>query len=309
MLALVSRAWAWLYRSRGLIYTDAASVRSSQRFLVRAFYLVALAHAIVELGPTEGSNWATPGWLDQRALTWPLAWAQAIPSELLTTTLTLGQVAGAAIGALYGLQYAAARWVTFLAVFMYAALEGSSGVVSHDAVLYVVAAGLLACARPTSRERHGTDDTTGALLGIQVYIGLSYCTSGLVKVLALVQQVFTGPVHALQLGALRAQASTASLAQHRELFATAWLEDLPGALQSGLLLGGYAIELAALPVLLLRPRWVRAYAVALLLLHAGALAFIGPDYTWHALLVGLFWGLSPWPASPAQLGKPHAAQT
>ena len=264
---------------------------------IRLVYFVSLVTAVRALSPLD----FTPRWHEvaaAEALFDPLWTIMPLATVLTYDTLVLLSYSGYLISAslaLWFYRYRLARVVAFLGILLFGALLGSFGKIDHNLHLLTLALFFFAVLPVGSLS--STPNAALLIAATQFAVLTTYASSGLFKVLGLVRQVLVGPVSALDPTALGLFVSRTSTVTG----APTMLQDLiiatPSLLWSVLLVGGYTLELVAI-FAVFRPRFHRLLGLALIALHAGILATVGPDFTVQIMLVGVLFLFSPFVSSP-----------
>ncbi|MFK8058371.1 MAG: DCC1-like thiol-disulfide oxidoreductase family protein [Saprospiraceae bacterium] len=180
----------------------------------------------------------------------------------------------------------------FASMFFYLSLISSFGKIDHFMHIMTIASFLLIFAPTKKSEKISPTGLLQVIFGIQTFILLAYFVSGFFKIYGIVDQELRGVTSALSPEALGRNVSKTSLAYDLDFFLSSFILDNPSGLFSIGMIVGYLIELFSIYIIF-KPNSHRIWGLLLMVLHAGILLSVGPDFSIQIFLVGIFLFLSP----------------
>lgn len=225
---------------------------------------------------------------------WSASWISYLPWEVAINGILLFFISASFVAVWAGTLYRWVRIAAFVALFLYLSLISSFGKIDHYLHAFTIVA-FLFIFLPNHRTQLASDHQSQFLQlfwGCQVWFLATYTSSGLFKFLGIASQLFNEQVHALHPESLARNVAKGNLNFGYRMFFDTFLVDSPGWLFSLLLVGGYLVELLALPVAFY-PHLHRIWGMLLIGLHASVLLTVGPDFSLQVLMVGVLLIFSP----------------
>jgi hypothetical protein len=187
------------------------------------------------------------------------------------------------------------RWVrviAFIAVLQYLSLISSFGKIDHYMHLMVIVTFMLIFLPDRNSDGALNQKVLKIVLGIQSFILLIYFISGSFKLLGIVTQTVLGQTSALSPDALAQNVAKGLFTTNAPTFFSSLILEHPSWMATVVLLTGYMIEACSI-FIISRPNLHRVWGMVLLVFHSTILMTVGPDFTIHMVVVGLFLVFSP----------------
>jgi hypothetical protein len=187
------------------------------------------------------------------------------------------------------------RWirvVTFLSIFQYLSLISSFGKIDRYLHIMVVASFILIFLPKDLNDESGTPEVLGIFFIRQSFILLTYFSSGIFKFWGILDQELHGVKSALSPDGFAQNIAKASFGTNTPSFFGSWIIATHSPFYSILLIAGYLIEVFSL-FIIINPHRHRQWGLVLILFHSMILMTVGPDFTIHMVVIGVFLIFSP----------------
>lgn len=222
---------------------------------------------------------------------WSVQWISLEHWEFTIRAIMLSFFGFAILGALFWERSVLVRIGVFLSMFVYLSLISSFGKIDHFMHVMMVSSFLLIFL-PKSRTTEAKRDFLKIIFGIQTLILVAYFISGVFKFYGILDQELKGVVSALSQESLAITLSKTSLASNSDYFFSSLILNSKSAFFPAVLIFGFLVEFFSIYVIF-KPHYHRIWGFLLVLLHAGILLTVGPDFRIQAFMVGIFLFFSP----------------
>lgn len=264
-------------------------------FLIQFFYFYILVLSIGIFSPyTQLPEWDTI--LKSQHLfqpVWCLGWLPIANWDLCVRLFLLYFFVSSFIGLVLWKRFKLARIFVFTSFFLYLSLVSSFGKIDHYLHLALIVSFLLIFIPTSTSDDLEKLNLQKLFFGIQTFILLTYFTSGLFKLYGILDQELLALNSALSPDSLALNVGKTSFATTNDNFLQSFILNTPSYLFSVVLVFGYLIEFLSIYVIF-KPGLHQLWGLLLIiLLHAGILLSVGPDFTNQIFIVGIFILFSP----------------
>lgn len=273
------------------------------RFQIDIFYFYILFLSISTFSPfNQFPKWDTI--LNSHHLfepIWTLKWMSSIENWGLCVKLIFCFfLVSSVLGTLVWKRSKLSRTAIFFSFLLYLSLISSFGKIDHYLHLPLICSFILIFV-PSSKSNNSIDyNLPKIFFGIQTIILLTYFSSGIFKIYGILDQELLGLKSALYPDSLAQNLSKTSFASNSECFLQSLILHSPSYFYSIVLVVGFLIEFLSIYVIF-RPKVHRIWGLLLILLHAGILLSVGPDFTYQVLVIGIFILFSPFSSTENDL--------
>lgn len=224
--------------------------------------------------PQWGSGWLT-------ILEWPSAVRFVYIFFLITALL----------GVVFWSRSRIIRALVALGLFQYLSLISSFGYADHFLTMMSFAA-IMFVLLPNKKTKTYKPDFLKVIFGLQAIILTTYSISGIYKMIGLAKQLKRGVSSALSTNGMTLHSSKTSYFSGNEYFLQNYLIDYPGYWIPTLQVGGIFIELLSI-FFLFKIGLHRIWGLILIIFHLAIAMSVGPDFSFHTLMIALFILFSP----------------
>lgn len=263
------------------------------RLIVSLFYLFVFITATQTFGVTIFPAWDVL--IDSKDLfdpIWSVSWIPLDYWEAIIRTVLLSFLGFSIVALLLWERSRLIRIGLFTSMFVYLSLLSSFGKIDHFMHIMTVVSFLLIFAPVKTKKNSSATDLLRIVFGIQTFILLAYFVSGFFKLYGILDQELRGVTSALSPDALAINLSKTTIANGLDYFGSSLILANPSFFFSVIMIGGFLVEFFSIYVIF-KPRLHRVWGVLLMLLHAGILITVGPDFSLQMFVVGLFLVFSP----------------
>ena len=264
------------------------------KHLIHLFYFIVLLTSI----QTFSSFSQFPEWniiLESKHLfepIWSVKWISIDKWEICIRSIFLIFIFFSFLGLILWERSRLIRVGVFLSIFFYVSLISSFGKIDHYVHLMVIVSFLLIF-MPTKKSGEQIGERFLMIFfGLQSFILLTYFTSGIFKLYGILDQELSGLTSALSVDSLAQNLSKTSFVTNSDYFLSSFVLNNSSYFFSIVLIVGYFIEFFSIYIIF-KPNLHKTWGVLLIMLHAGILLSVGPDFTQQILMVGIFLLFSP----------------
>ncbi len=292
---LVNTFWeSTIENGKSFLNASAAESTIRAKLLIGVFYLFVFVNAVQTFSPyQEFTEWSVL--LESQHLftpIWTMRWFPTDYWEIGVRSILLFFLGSSLLGLFLWRRSRIVRASVFVAVFLYLSLVASFGKIDHFMHIMLLVSFLFIFI-PNKTESASTRlELLKVFFGAQTLVLLAYFVSGVFKLYGILDQEVRGVVSALSPDSLARNLAKSSLASSYDTFFSSLILNHYSYVFSAFMILGFIVEFMAIYVIF-KPKLHRLWGVMLMLLHAGIVLTVGPDFTLQMFVVGILLVFSP----------------
>jgi predicted DCC family thiol-disulfide oxidoreductase YuxK len=292
---LINTFWeSTIENGRSFLSANSDEKVKRAKLLIGVFYLFVFVNAVQTFSPyQEFTAWSVL--LESQQLftpIWTMRWFPTDHWELGVRSILLFFLGSSLLGLLFWQRSRIIRVAVFVAIFLYLSFVASFGKIDHFMHVMLLSSFLFIFLPNQTESASSKLELLKVFFGAQTLVLLAYFVSGFFKLYGILDQEVRGVVSALSPDSLARNLAKSSLASSYDTFFSSVILYNNSYVFSAFMIVGFAVEFLAIYVVF-KPKLHRIWGVILMLLHAGIVLTVGPDFTIQMFVVGILLVFSP----------------